>query len=107
MANQTPTANSTAGYRHEIQAPQSRHRPRSTTQLTTGTLSYHRIACPHAMQCERGVTIDSCPGKREMHTFRKLPKSSPNPNPTTSNHIATVTPEVYGIRFSVLLIADS
>ena len=58
------------------------------------------------MHRDPGRTIDSCAGNREMHTFRKLPKSSPTPNPTASNHIAGVTREVYGIWFS-LLIAES
>jgi hypothetical protein len=45
------------------------------------------------MHRDRGLTTDSCPGSREMHTFKKLPNSSPTPNPTNSNQI---TPEVYG-----------
>ena len=96
MANQTPTPNSTAGYRQEIPAPQSRHRPRSTSQLTTGTLSYHRTACPHAMQRDPGRTTDSCAGSREMHTFKKLPNSSPSMNPNNSKRKGGATPEVYG-----------
>jgi hypothetical protein len=78
------------------------------------------------MQCDPGFTTDSRAGSREMHTFRKLPNSSPTPNPINSNHIAAVTPEVYvrtfslplapekksitsldGTRFSLLPIADS
>ena len=46
------------------------------------------------MHRDRGRTTDSCSGSREMHTFKKLPNSSPNPNPITSNQIA-VTREVY------------
>jgi hypothetical protein len=47
------------------------------------------------MHRDPGRTIDSCAGSREMHTFRKLPRSSPTPNPINSNQIAAVTPEVY------------
>src|ERR1017187_8604123 len=94
-ANQAPTASSTAGYLHEIPAPQSRHRPRSTTQLSTGTLSYHRTACPQFMHRDPGRTIDSCAGSRQMHTFRKLPRSSPTPNPINSKRKGEPTPEVY------------
>ena len=52
-ANHNPPASSTAGYLHGIPAPQSRHRPRSTTQLKIGRLSYHRTVCPQVMQCDR------------------------------------------------------
>lgn len=51
------------------------------------------------MHRDRGRTTDSCPGKREMQTFKKLPNSSPTPNPITSNQIADVTPKVYGDAF--------
>ena len=47
------------------------------------------------MHRDLGLTTDSCSGSREMHTFKKLPNSSPTPNPANSNHIAVVTPEVY------------
>jgi hypothetical protein len=33
-----------------------------------------------------------------MHTFRKLPNSSPTRNPTSSNTKGKVTPEVYDLR---------
>lgn len=105
-ATQKPTPSSTAGYRQEILSPQSRHRARNRTQLTTGTLSYHRTACPQLLQCDPGRTTDSCPGSREMHTFKKLPRSSPTPNPTTSNHINELTPEVY-VRASTPVSAEA
>ena len=58
-------------------------------------LSYQRIVCLHAKQRERGLTIDSCSGSREMHTFRRLPNSSPSKNPTNSKKKGEATPEVY------------
>lgn len=41
--------------------------------------------------------MDSCPGSREMHTFRKLPNSSPITNPSSSKRYGVVTFEVYGL----------
>lgn len=60
-----------------------------------GMLSYQRIVCPHAVQRERGVTMDSWLGRREMQTFRKLPNSSPGKNPANSKKKREATPEVY------------
>ncbi len=46
------------------------------------------------MHRDRGVTTDSCPGSREMHTFKKLPNSSPTKNPISSKREDEGTPEV-------------
>jgi len=70
-------ASSTSGYRQLIHAPQLRQRPRSASQLTTGTFSHHASARPQALQCDRGLTMLSPSGQRLRHTFRKLPKASP------------------------------
>jgi hypothetical protein len=40
-------------------------------------LSPERIIAPQRGQWERGRTMDSWRGRREMHTLRKLPKASP------------------------------
>jgi len=77
MAQSPPTANSTSGYRHPIPPPQTRHRPRSATQLTSGTFSHQASVCPHPRQCDRGATTLSPSGHLLRHTFRKLPKASP------------------------------
>jgi len=72
-----PIASSTAGYRQEIAALQWRHLPRNKIQLIRGMLSYQRIVCLQLGQCERGFEMLWCFGNREIHTFKKLPKSSP------------------------------
>ena len=41
-------------------------------------LSIARIAAPHFGQRDRPAATDSWRGKRAMHTFRKLPKTSPS-----------------------------
>src|SRR3954447_10644590 len=56
---------------------QLRHRPRSTSQETIGTLSRARIRSPQFGQCDGGETIDSPRGTRQMTTFRKLPMQAP------------------------------
>ncbi len=40
-------------------------------------LSYQRMGFPHFGQRERGEMTDSPRGRREMQTFKKLPKASP------------------------------
>jgi hypothetical protein len=40
-------------------------------------LSLERIIAPQRGQCERGWTMDSWRGRREMQTLRKLPKARP------------------------------
>ena len=40
-------------------------------------LSYQRIVCLQWGQCERGLLMLRWSGRREIQTFRKLPKSSP------------------------------
>jgi hypothetical protein len=42
-----------------------------------GMLSLERIIAPQRGQWERGRTIDSWRGRREMQTFRKLPNAKP------------------------------
>ena len=73
-----PTAASTNAYRHPIQAPQVLHRPRNTSQLTSGTFSHQASVRPQLRQCEGGLTMLSPTGQRVRHTFRKLPKASPS-----------------------------
>jgi hypothetical protein len=76
-AQPAPTASSTSGYRQLIRAPQLRQRPRSASQLTTGTFSHHMRVRAQLLQCDRGLTMLSPAGQRLRHTFRKLPKASP------------------------------
>jgi hypothetical protein len=64
----------------EIFVLQLRHFPRRISQLRTGMLSYGAIAFPHLGQLDAGRTIDLSAGMRKMHTFRKLPTTSPNKN---------------------------
>ena len=54
-AHSVPTASSTSGYRQLIDAPQLRQRPRSASQLTSGTFSHHASVRPQLRQCERGL----------------------------------------------------
>src|SRR5208282_640439 len=77
-ANSAPVRNSTTGYSAEIGVLQFRQRPRNTSQLSSGTLSYGAIGFPHLGQCEGGRTMDSPAGIRRMHTFRKLPTTRPS-----------------------------
>jgi hypothetical protein len=77
------TASSTSGYRHPIQLPQLRHRPRSASQLTSGTFSHHASVRLQLRQCERGLTTLSSSGQRLAQTFKKLLKSSPR-NPANT-----------------------
>lgn len=58
-------------------------------------LSYQRMVWPQEVQRERGVTMDSWAGRREMHTFKKLPKSRPTRNPSSSKREDEGTVEVY------------
>ncbi len=58
-------------------SPQWRHRPRSHSQLSTGTLSYQAISALQAGQRDRGRTTLSPAGRRAMHTFRKDPTAAP------------------------------
>ena len=55
-------------------------------------LSYQRIGWRQEMQCERGVTMLSRAGRREMQTFRKLPKSRPRKNAASSKNNADGIP---------------
>jgi len=50
----TPTTASMIGYCSEIGWPQRRHRPRSSSQETTGMLSRQAIGCPQLGQVEGG-----------------------------------------------------
>src|SRR5579859_3094369 len=78
-AQRSPVASSTSGYWIEIGSPQLRHRPRSTTQESTGTLSYQATPAPQRGQRDGGRTTD-CLGsapQRRMHTLRKLPNTAP------------------------------
>jgi hypothetical protein len=66
------------GYISDIRARHVRQRPRSTSQLTIGMLSYHAIAVPHCGQRERGATIEPPVGHRLMQTFKNEPMVAPN-----------------------------
>lgn len=76
-------SNSTSGYIPEIGFLQFRHFPRSTSQLSTGTLSYGRIGAAHFGHADAGITIDLFAGIRRMQTFRKLPMINPKANTNT------------------------
>jgi hypothetical protein len=90
--NQNPTSNSTTGYRQEIGCPQLRQRPLSKIQLSTGMLSYQLIGLRQWRQREQGRTIDSCCGRREMQTFKKLPNNNPRTKPDNSKIKDVLTP---------------
>jgi len=76
-AQKNPISASTNGYRHPIQTPHVLQRPRSASQLTTGTFSHQASVRAQLRQCERGLTTLSPSGHRLRQTFRKLPKASP------------------------------
>ena len=59
-----PVVASMIGYMALIGAPQLRHRPRSTSQLTTGTFSNHASPRPHDVHREAGQTTDCLRGRR-------------------------------------------
>ena len=47
-------------------------------------LSYQPMVARQLVQCERGLLMLRCSGRREMQTFRKLPKSRPRRNAGSS-----------------------
>jgi hypothetical protein len=59
-------------------------------------LSYQLIGLRHPGQRERGVTMDSCFGSREIQTFRKLPISNPKKKAASPNIRGVDTGRVYG-----------
>src|SRR6185503_14006561 len=65
-----------------------RQRPRSSSQLSTGMLSYQWIGARQRGQCDEGVTTERSSGMRTMQTLRKLPKMSP----AMPTRTATTTP---------------
>src|SRR5262245_59239360 len=86
-AQMSAVTSSMSGYWIEMGARQPRHRPRSTSHETIGTLSYHRSPIPHLGQCDGGRTTDSFGSapQRRMHTLRKLPITAPNNAAMTMN----------------------
>ena len=68
---------------------QKRQRPRSSSQLSTGMLSYQRIVLPQRGQWDGGDTTDSSCGQRSEHTLRNDPKARPK-SPATDGHEALV-----------------
>jgi hypothetical protein len=70
------------GYRGDMVASQSRHRPRRISHETTGMLSYQRMACLQFGQAEGGRTTDRPAGTRNATTLRNEPITNPN-NPAT------------------------
>jgi hypothetical protein len=84
-AKKRPVASSTTGYRAEITDPQLRHLPRSTSQDTTGILSYPLICEPQSVHALGGDTMDRWRGIRYATTLRNDPISIPNrPTKTAS-----------------------
>src|SRR5919205_2464389 len=61
-----------------IGAAQSAHRPRSSSQPSTGTLCRLRTALPQCGQCDPGRTSDSSRGTRWITTFRNDPTARPS-----------------------------
>src|SRR3954467_4887911 len=73
----------------EIGVPQWRHRPRRSSQDTTGMSSRGVIGSPHLGQCDRGRTTDSPRGTRQITTLRNDPISRPNRPQTTAVNVVT------------------
>src|SRR5580700_2991648 len=59
-------------------APQVRHLPRKTSQLTSGKFSNHASVRAQERQCDGGWLMDSPSGRRVMQTFKKLPNTRPS-----------------------------
>ena len=93
-------ASSTAGYLHEIGILQFRQRARSRIQLSSGMLSYQPMVVWHSGQRERGLLMLLCFGRREMQTFRKLPRSKPRANTATSKAIGASMRIQYRVAFA-------
>src|SRR3954467_9714593 len=73
-------------------ARQALQRPRSSSQLRTGTLSAGRIGVPQAGQAEPGLTTERRSGTRGMTTLAKEPDSMPNrAAATAANTVMSVT----------------
>src|SRR2546422_488253 len=93
--HRTPTTTSMTGYWMEIGWPHQRHRPRSSSHETTGTLSRHAIRRPQRGQVEGGWNSDRCflssLASRRMQTLRKLPRQSPSSPAPTSRIGSTAT----------------
>src|SRR6267142_1164384 len=79
----------------EIGCPHERHRPRSTSHETTGTLSRHAIRRPQRGQVDGGWNSERCflssLASRKMQTLRKLPRQSPKSPAPTSRIGSTAT----------------
>ena len=76
-AKSRPVTSSTSGYCTEIGARQRAHRPRRTSQLSTGTFSNQRSSRPQLPQADGGNTTDLPRGSLKLTTFRKLPMTRP------------------------------
>src|SRR3954468_16737802 len=81
----------------EIGLPQWRHRPRRSSQDTTGMSSRGVIGSPHLGQCDRGRTTDSPRGTRQITTLRNDPISRPNTPQTTAMYVVTASSYRVGI----------
>ncbi|MDQ1494707.1 MAG: hypothetical protein QOG69_1190, partial [Actinomycetota bacterium] len=92
-AASTAVASSTAGYRHEIDALQLRHRPRSRSHENTGTLSYNAIAVSQVMHADPGLAIERRSGTRAATTFRNDPMASPGKNARPAAAKPTAQPD--------------
>src|SRR5262249_27315284 len=62
--NNSDVANSTSGYHTAIGRPHPKHRPRRTTQLTTGMLCDGLIGVPHDGHRDPGRSSESPRGTR-------------------------------------------
>src|SRR2546429_820439 len=92
--HRTATTASMMGYCMEIGCPHERHRPRSTSHETTGTLSRHAIRRPQRGQVEGGWNSERCflssLASRRIQTLRKLPTQSPR-SPAPTSRIGSAT----------------
>ncbi len=72
---------STMGCNGSIRPPQPRQRPRSQSQLATGTSSVTSSRLPQCSQADRPATIVSPLGERKTSVARKLPAINPSMAP--------------------------
>src|SRR5688500_2302605 len=73
----TAVVSSIEGYSGEMGSEQPRQRPRNSSQLSTGTLSYQAIPALQRGHRDRGLTTLSPAGQRVMQTLRNDPTQAP------------------------------
>src|SRR3712207_5023026 len=76
-----------------MRVPQSRQRPRSSSQESTGTLSYGRTGVAHAGHAERGLTSEPPRGRRWATTFRNEPSRRPAKPARTNGAAKVIAPK--------------